>query len=429
MHRTRTALAYIAVFLSAVILLTGVLVLSAGIPHSAIRKNILRSAEFLCDGPLFGTVLEGVEGSRIDRYADSILMAIAWQYDEECPLESVMRSSYYYTEYQNENKNLLDAVTKDLAPNQQYLRYWHGSIALLRPLLTVFHLQQIYLLNGIILTMLLICLLAVLCRRKAFVPVLGFGLGLVMTSSWFVPLSLEYTWTYLVMLVVSLMAVKLAWAGKWQYMGALFLLSGILTNYLDFLTTETLTLLVPLLLVLWLDRRDNAVQAARNAAKAVFLWGFGYAGMWITKWTMAAAVLEENVMPYVMGHVQERLGGDLGLSLGRYMAGAVLRNIKCLFPLEYGTAGVLAVLALVVFASYVGYVYQKKTIRWDYVILFAALGLIPYVRYLVLHNHAWLHCFFTYRAQLASIVAVVMILAEITDWRWRGLGDAGKRKT
>ena len=53
-------------------------------------------------------------------------------------------------------------------------------------------------------------------------------------------------------------------------------------------------------------------------------------------------------------------------------------------------------------------------------ILFGVLGLVPYVRYLVLHNHAWLHCFFTYRAQLATVLAVVMILEEMTDWKcWK----------
>lgn len=417
-------LKYPAVFLLAVALLTVLLVLSALIPQSAIRENVLSSAEFLCDGPLFGTVVEGVESSRIDRYADSILLGIAWQYDGEKPLTSVMESSYYYTEYQNENQNLLDAVTKNLPANQQYLRYWHGSIAIVRPLLTVFSLRQIYLFNGIVMAVLALWLLVLLCRKKAYVPALGVGLGLVLTSSWFVPLSLEYTWTYLLMLAGSILAVKLACAGKWRNLGVFFLLIGMATNYLDFLTTETLTLLVPLLLVLWIDRRENSartgVQSAKNAAKAVFLWGCGYVGMWLAKWIMAAVVLGENVLPYVMNHVQERLGGDLGLSLGRYMIEAVLRNIRCLFPLEYGTLGVLAALSLVVFGSYVGYVHHKKIIRWDRVTLLAVLGLVPYVRYLVLHNHAWLHCFFTYRAQLATILAAVMILEELTDWKcWK----------
>lgn len=420
MQRMRHGLKYIAVFLSAVIVLTGMLTLSAVIPRSAIRENMHSSAEFLCDGPLFGTVLEGVESSRIDRYADSILLAIAWQYDSENPLESVMLSSYYYTPYQNENQNLLEAVTKELPANQQYLRYWHGSIAILRPLLTVFSLKQIYLLNAIVLAALSIWLLVLLCRKKAFVPAFGIALGLIMTSSWFVPLSLEYTWVYYVMLAVSLAAGKLAWAGNWQHMGILFLLSGMVTNYLDFLTTETLTLLVPLLLLLWMGCREVTFRPAGFAVKAILFWSLGYVGMWCTKWLLAAVVLGENVMPYVAEHVSQRIGGDLGLSLGRYMIGAVLRNIKCLFPLEYGTAGILVFLALVVFSTYIGYVYQKKRISRVRIGLFTVLGLIPYVRYLVLHNHAWLHCFFTYRAQLATVLAAVMIVEELTDWKcWK----------
>lgn len=410
-------LRYPAVFLGAVVFLTLLLVLSAMIPRAAIRENLLRSAQFLCDGPLFGTAVEGIEGSRIDRYADSILLGIAWQYDAERPLASAMASSYYYTEYQNENQNLLDAVSQNLPVNQQYLRYWHGSIVFLRPLLCVFTLPQIYALNGLVLAVLTIWLLAELCRKRAFVPVFGIVLGLVMTASWFVPLSLEYTWTYLVMLAGSIIAVKLAYNEKWQHMGLFFLLSGMVTNYLDFLTTETLTLLVPLLLVLWIGRRKS--EPRPFAVKAVLAWGCGYVGMWLSKWLLAAVVLGENVLPYVAGHVQERLGGDLGLGLGRYLAGALLRNVGCLFPLEYGTFGILAALALVVFGSYVGYVYQKKSLRWDRVALFTALGLVPYVRYLVLHNHAWLHCFFTYRAQLAAVLAVVMILEEMTDWKWQ----------
>ena len=413
-------LRYPAAFVLTVALLTVLLVLSAMIPKSAIRENVLESAQFLWEGPLFGTAVEGIEGSRIDRYADSILLGIAWQYDGNRPFGSVMESSYYYRDDQNENQNLLDAVTQNLSANQQYLRYWHGSIVFLRPLLCVFSLPQIYALHGLVLAALAIWLLAVLCRKRAFVPAFGVVLGLMMTASWFVPLSLEYTWCYLVMLAGSIVAVKLAVSEQWQYLGLFFLFSGMVTNYLDFLTTETLTLLVPLLLVLWLGKDKTALRPV--AVKGVLAWGCGYVGMWITKWLLAAAVLGENVLPFVMNHVQERLGGDLGLGLGQYMAGAVLRNIRCLFPLEYGTLGVLTMLALVVFGSYVGYVHQKKTVRWDHVLLFALLGLVPYVRYLVLHNHAWLHCFFTYRAQLSTVLAVVMILEELTDWK------CGKKK-
>ena len=129
MQTVKYILKYIFVFFVTIILLAGILVLSAKIPQPSIMKNVLESAEYLCDGEIYGSVVEGVRGSLIDRYADSILLGIAWQYDSGHPLASVMRSAYYYTEYRNENENLLEAVTNDCEANQQYMRYWHGSPA------------------------------------------------------------------------------------------------------------------------------------------------------------------------------------------------------------------------------------------------------------------------------------------------------------
>lgn len=72
---------YISVFLASVALLTGLLVLSAMIPRAAIKENVREAAEYLCEGELFDSVVKGVNGSKIDRYADSILLSVAYQYD------------------------------------------------------------------------------------------------------------------------------------------------------------------------------------------------------------------------------------------------------------------------------------------------------------------------------------------------------------
>jgi len=427
MQTLRHALKYIVIFLLVVALLTTLLVLCACIPQSAIRENMLESAQYLCEGELFGTVVEGVEGSRIDRYADSILLGIAWQYDSTDPLRSVMLSSYYHTGNQNENENLLDAVTENLAPNQQYLRYWHGSNAIVRLLLLVCSIERIYQINGIVMAVLTVWLLAVLCKQKYYIPVCGIGLGLVMTASWFVPLSLEYTWTYLLMLAGSMVAVKLTCAGKWQHLGVFFLLSGMLTNYLDFLTTETLTLLVPLLLVLWIDLHNRTQQMhtmAVNAGKAALAWLVGYGGIWITKWILASLVLGGNVLPYITGHIRQRVGSG-GLKL---ILSAVARNVKCLFLLEYGPVGILAAIGIALILLYVGYVYHKSRINKPWILLMLMIGAVPYIRYMVLSNHAYLHCFFTYRAQMAAIMALIMILGEVVEWRWLTHGTGRKAK-
>ncbi|MBE5940118.1 MAG: hypothetical protein E7266_06950 [Lachnospiraceae bacterium] len=431
MNKVRCIFKYIEVFLITLTLLTAMLVLSALIPRNAIKENTKKSAEYLCDGELFGMTVKGVNGSKIDRYADSILLAIAYQYDSKEPLKSIMWSSYYHIDTENENVNLLSAVNNGYEPNQQYLRYWHGSNAIVRPLLTVFSIEQIYVLNAVVLAVLTIILVVVLLKKKEYVLTVGVLLGLVLTSSWFVPLSLEYTWTYMLMLLMSVAVVILAYKIGWKPMGIFFMVAGMITNYMDFLTTETLTLLVPLLIVIWIDIRKNHSLPSgilKNSAKTVIAWGCGYAGMWIMKWIMASVVLRENVMPYVSSNIEERLSGDVGVSLIQQLWGAVYRNVSCLFPFEYGAIGAIIGVMLVILAVYIGFVYRKKSFNKYYIGIFVIVGLVPYIRYLILLNHSYLHCFFTYRAQMATILAIVLILGEMVEWRWFANANTGKRK-
>lgn len=416
------SLRYAGTFLITLTVLCALLTATAFIPEKWLRKQMEPSAELLYESELFGTALDNVEGSRIDRYADSILLNIAYHYDPAHPLRSVMESSYYFTPYHEENENLVFAVRDRLPANQQYLRYWHGSILFLRPLLVFLNLQQIYILNAAVLVLLNVLLMGLLVRKRAYAPAAGILIGEVLTAFWFVPLSLEYTWTCLWMLVLLIGAMLHPKKAGW---GIFFLLSGMVTAFLDFLTTETLTLLAPLLLVLWLEKRNDPPspdtsflrrRLTQLSLRASIAWGIGYVGMWASKWLLASIVLGRNVLPDVTGHIGERIGDTMGMSVFQMLIGAVTRNIGCLFPLGYGTLGTAAAVILLLAAAYLGYVYRKRRFDGQYVLLCTVLGLIPYARYLVLHNHSYLHCFFTYRAQLAGILAAVLILSEIIDW-------------
>jgi hypothetical protein len=139
------------------------LLLSTLVPRGAIEPRMAASAEYLCEGELFGEAVAGVPSSRIDRYADSILLGIAWQLDSGDALRSVMETAYYHLPWQNENDNLREALEKDLPANQQYLRYWHGSAGVVRALMVLMTLPQIYVFHAILLA-------ALLTRRLA--PVL-----------------------------------------------------------------------------------------------------------------------------------------------------------------------------------------------------------------------------------------------------------------
>lgn len=371
---------------------------------------------------MFGTVVEGVNSSKIDRYADSILLGIAWQYDAEHPMESVMRSAYYHRDYHNENQNLLDAVEQELPANLQYLRYWHGSIAVVRPLLLWMPLEGIYRLNGILLILFTGLPVILLIRRGGAIPALGLLLGMVLVSVWFVPLSLEYAWMFLLMPLFSLIALELGLHGGEKWYGTAFLCFGMLANFFDFLTTETLTLTVPLLLLLWAEKKEgqrDGRAALGTMVRLSLAWVCGFAGAWSLKWALASLAMGESALPYVTGHIVERIGGTGGVPVRAFglFIGAVFRNIYCLFPLEYGIPGILAGMMLPVGFAYVAYVYRGQDYDGKRLLAYVLIGCIPYVRFLVLHNHSYLHCFFTYRAQLGTVLAMALILEELGVWK------------
>ena len=253
----KSIIKYLVIYVCVLAGLTGMLVLTAKIPQNKINANTLESAEFLCEEEVFIQAVKDVKSTTIDRYADSILIAIAYQYDSDNALKSIIWSSYYNNPLKNENDNLYVAVTEGVEANKQYLRYWHGSNVIVRTLHLVFNLEQIYIFNAIIMALLFVILVAMLVKKKAYVPAIGVFVSLIATAVWLVPMSLEYTWTYLVMLVMAIVGVKLSYRKKLDNISVLFMVGGMVTNYLDFLSTETLTLTVPLVLILWIKDKEE----------------------------------------------------------------------------------------------------------------------------------------------------------------------------
>jgi len=143
--------------------------------------------------------------------------------------------------------------------------------------------------------------------------------------------------------------------------------------------------------------------------------------MWAMKWLIASIVLHQNVMPYVTGHIEERIGGSVHLPLVQFLVEAITRNTSRLFPIDYGLPGavifLICIVAFVVYPIYTRRIEMRKKIDLKKVLLYFVLALVPYVRYLVLHNHSWRHCNFTYRAQVSTILALCFILYEIIEFK------------
>lgn len=411
---------YSAVFFLTVGLLLIALVGVAKIPKSAIRSRMIETAEYLSTKPATHFAVSGIRSSSIDWYADSLLLNIAYNLDDQNTLESVMWAPFSGYTNQHVSRYLLESARDGLEPTQEYLRYWHGSAVIVRLEHLFLNIRQIYFLHALIIAALCIWLLQMLISEGFKKEGIAFLLSIICVSIWFVPFCLEYTWVFLVMLVFSVITIRAALRNQYDGMGSLFLIVGMVTVYLDFLSTETVTLLIPLIFVLRIRERNNSSDNWGFVLKNSALWLFGYADMWAMKWLIASIVLQQNVMPYVTGHIEERLGGSVHLPLSQFLIQAITRNTSRLFPFDYGIAGsivfLLSVLIFVVYPIYAGRISICREIDQNHMLLYLSLSLVPYVRYLILHNHSWRHCNFTYRAQASTIFALCLVVFEVIEF-------------
>ena len=142
--------------------------------------------------------------------------------------------------------------------------------------------------------------------------------------------------------------------------------------------------------------------------------------MWAMKWLLASFVLHKNVMPYVTGHIEERMGGAVtGVSSKTYISTAIIENLKCLFPYEYGLSGAVLVMVIVIVFVVLPVMLNRVTLRHrickSRLALYAVLAAVPFIRFAVLHNHAYLHYFFTFRALASSVMALCFIVLELIE--------------
>lgn len=410
----QTALIWILSFFALTALELSLLAGVSLIPQTAIQKHTQESANYLMEEQVFYRVLNNDPSSLIDHYADAILLNILYHFDSKHPVISPLTASYYYTDTHNENENLLTAVTSDVAPTYDYFRYWHGSTILIRPLLTLLNIRQIYILFAVVLAALAAVLFILLIRCGY--PACAWSVlpALASVSCWYIPMSLEYIWCFLIMLIAGICVIQL-YLRKQTVSGLFFLLIGNITAYFDFLSTETLTLVFPLALLIVLMYENKQLQDAKSGFKVILLrsvsWCIGYGSAWITKWTIASIALDRNIFSEALSSASVRVSGNTNTIHGAALSvNALLRNITCLFPFNfiqnYGYAFAIGGLLLALMMYFLFRKNEKKNFMpWLFTILYS----IPYIRFLTLANHSYLHYFFTYRAQFASIFCLCLI--------------------
>ena len=436
------------------------------IPQSSIKTNSEKSALYLNEKEdLFNTVVQGERLTTIDNYADTILLNIVYNLDEKQPLRSVFLASYYKEDWLNANEAYKITVTENKSPNTPYTRYWHGMMILLKPLLMFLDIRGIRIFNAVVILALMSCLGVLLFKKNQKILLSSMIIGFISIGVFFVPLCLEYTSTFIIMLAACIFALLIEAKGDDKLL-PLFFIIGMLTCFFDFLTTETITLTMPLIMVLCVRYKAEEIKALKSnlkesnktkplrsnlsehnktkscintevvikkegiqyfknvlnfSIKAGILWCGAYMLMWLAKWGLSSIILKINAFEAALEQAEVRAIGNVAGSLIDQYIGAIFRNIALLFPLNYGkTYGEVILLflgiAFVTFCVLFLYRKNKDKLRQSWFLkLLMLIGIVPYIRYVTLSNHSYLHYFFTYRAQLVTVTVLTYAFLESLD--------------
>ena len=409
-------LKYIVIFVGTTAFLLLLLVLTALIPKDAIKNNLIESADFLKNKKGIEEHVEKRDYGLIHYYADSVILNIINGIDSSKPLKSVMWSNYYETILADVNIDFIKAVNENKEPNQQYIRYWHGSMVVLRPLLLIFNLEQLYLINKVFLFALSIMLFILLFIKNKKLSIV-YLLSLIMIVFRIVPMCFEYTWTFYIMFATSIISILIEKKGD-KYLYTLFFITGIITCFFDFLTTEIITVFVPLLFVLWIRKEENRIANFKECfilvLKISIFWTVAYILMWFTKWFLASVILNINALDYVKEKAFIRINGLSKFQTKKELySDSLYRNFHTLYPLNaiekisyiWTCIGVLLTIIIINI--------DWKNIKKKWLSLMILLiGITPYIRYLILANHSYRHSFFTFRDQMITIIALCIIVFD-----------------
>lgn len=423
----------IAVFAAVLLALWAALVAAAAIPNEHIYDNMYESAMF------FKNHAPYVNESQLrliqDNYADVILLNVAWNMGSD-PFVSTLNSAYYdgndgENDY-GENWGFYCAL-EGTPPNKDYSRYWHGMAALIRPFMLFTDIDGIKLIGLTAAFVLLAVNTALLLKKRQYFAAGALVAALMCVHVWNIGISLEYQPAVLVTL--ALLPLYILFEKNDGALSIFAVISGVTIAFFDFLTCETLTILIPLIIIFIMRKQDNRLPDFKGcislSVKCGAAWFLSYAGAYIVKWSAASLVTGENKFAAALTSVEERLIGEAEeLDPVTQFFLAPLANISTLFGgtarVEWGSIAAGLIISAVVFGA-IFYLFRcREKFDRSFTLIMLILGALPFVRFFVLNNHSYLHEFFTYRALASTILALFAMLWYSLEFRPKKKNSAAK---
>ncbi len=389
--------------------LTGALLLTGAymLPVNQIDYHVRISADIIEEEGSYPRLSE-IFTSQLDNYTDSIMLLEAANNSVISPLIDAMNAPRGYIEEHRPNEVLtahyIDEVEFDRTIT--YPRYWHGYQIFLKPLLTIVDYSTIRIINGIVQLIFVILTCYLLVRKKQKKAIIPYMLSYGMLMPLALAKSLQFSTCFYVFTVGCIFMLILP-ANKWKEKSCfIFLYCGILTAYFDLLTYPITTFGVPMIFYLLLAETDSPESKIRAIIQNGLFWCIGFGCMWAGKWVIGSLITGNNVILDGVEKVISRTSTTSADGSVKYgLIACEIQNYKTFFTTPV-SIGVVLYIGSSIFKCFkdtrCSFKHAVRTL-----LPFILTGFAPIVWYAFATNHSSIHFWFTNKACIVSLMAIL----------------------
>lgn len=410
---------------------TGIMVLLYYIPTTPIRENVWRSHPIYDYEGSYPQWAAEYKMTQLDNVTDGYMLLEAMFAGSGHPVQDAMNNPF--TIYNGVNPDKAAVLESHDTPGSSgtgwYGRYWHGYLLFLKPLLLFFDVSDLRIMN-MMLCLSLSFYLFFLIEKK-----LGRRALAATVFSWFVLnpvsviMSFQFSTTFYVMTLASILALKKhTWFCESERYGIFFLLIGIVTNFIDFLTYPMLGMAVPMIFVILMkEKNPHRKYWLKDEQKADYsfgwrlegecilesvAWGIGYAGMWLGKWIAGTILTGENVIlnaideAHVQSSGQEEIFGTVVSPIN-----SILKNVRVVIKWPFILL-LLLLLLYICIGFFRGRFMLARGSSHSSTKALILLALYPFMWFSVLQGHSISCYWFTYRNLCITVLAVLLLVMQ-----------------
>ena len=393
---------YLTTFLLIIMIFLLISFTSNLIPHKYIEKNSYKSII-----QLNNIFLKNKNHNRpyntYEEEGDIKNFAMIYLEDSNHPIKSMIEMNYPV------ECNIVDTCIYGINTNnnklQNYSRYWHGQTTILKPLTIFFDIKTINLIMMVLFIVLFLYTIINIYKIDKLFSI-SFFLASLSINIFFVPKSFQYLPVFIIMLI-GLNIIKKLYKNNSKYVDIYFLIVGMITCFYDFLTSETITLTMPLLFYLYLKIKNKEEIKYKEAIKYILLWGIGYIGTFLVKWGMDIIHYGPEMIKEIIHDASIRTWNSKDYN--NDLKFSVINNFIPIIPFIYINNGHIIFLVILIIVLLYDLLLEKRYIKLQFIIL------IPIIRYFVLTFHSAHLYFFTYRAILPISILELLIVYGILN--------------